>query len=205
VTPRIRSAPAGATPSPYYAWKIAEAYPDARIAQLGDGGGGYRRSETGINPLSRWGTLVHLDQYPEFAGMTAEEMTYEDLYITAAKRHPNILFAEYDTAEDAVQKRYLAMSGSKTPRLLASLEANYNDIRAEVDNFRFYVAGGDSHTILARPEFYTIQVDGRRIRDWVADLANFRPVENVKCENCQEAELIGGGASAGRSVDPSAP
>jgi len=62
-----------------------------------------------------------------------------------------------------------------------------------------------SSTFLARPEFYTIQVDGRRIRDWVADLANFRPVENVKCENCQEAELIGGGASAGRSVDPSAP
>jgi len=193
----VTGSSAGAIPSPYYAWKIADAYPDARIAQLGDGAGGYRRDDTATNPMSEWGTMGHFQQYPEFEGMSAEEIAYEDLYIAAAKRHPDILFTEYDAAEDAVQKRFLAMSGSQTTHLIESLEANHNDIRAEVDNFRAYVAGGDSHTILARPEFYTFQVDGRRIRDWVADLADFETVENVICDHCNEAEVGGEGQPSG--------
>ncbi|MDZ7671097.1 MAG: pectin acetylesterase-family hydrolase [Gammaproteobacteria bacterium] len=189
----VTGSSAGAIPSPYYAWKIADHYTDARIAQLGDGAGGYRRSAADTSDrLARWGTLEHLAQYPEFADMTEAEFTYEHLYIAAAKRHPQILFAEYDAAEDAVQKRFLAMSGADTATLRDLLLANHADIRAEVDNFRAYVAGGDSHTILARPEFYTFQVDGRRIRDWVADLAAFRDVSDVVCRQCAEAELTAG-------------
>jgi hypothetical protein len=129
--------------------------------------------------------------------MTEDQLAYEDLYIVAATRHPDILFAEYDAAEDAVQKRFLAMSGNETATLLDLLEANHADIRAEVSNFRAYVAGGDSHTILARPEFYTFQVNGLRIRDWVADLAEFRDVQDVSCESCTEAELYQPAGAAG--------
>lgn len=187
----VTGSSAGAIPSPYYAWKIAGHYPDAQIAQLGDAAGGYRRSEdVNLARMEQWGSMDHFEQYPEFADMPPEDFRYEDLYIVAAKRYPNILFAEYDAAEDAVQKRFLAMGGRDTPSLRELLLANHADIRAEVDNFRAYVAGGDSHTVLARPEFYTFQVGGRRIRDWVADLAAFEDVENVTCEKCDEPELV---------------
>lgn len=193
----VTGSSAGAIPSPYYAWKMADHYPEARIAQLGDGAGGYRRSATDTSDrLSRWGTIAHLAQYPEFADVAEHEFTYEHLYIAAAQRYPGILFAEYDAAEDAVQKRFLAMSGADTSTLRELLLANHADIRAEVDNFRAYVAGGDSHTILARPEFYTFQVDGRRIRDWVADLAAFKNVSDVVCRQCAEAEVAPGAETA---------
>ena len=190
----VTGSSAGAIPSPYYAWLIADHYADARVAQLGDGAGGYRRAGTANGTddrLEKWGTFEHLRQYPEFADVSADALTYEDLYIAAARRHPDILFAEYDAAEDAVQKRFLAMGGTETTSLLGALQANHADIRAEVDNFRAYIAGGDSHTILARPEFYTFTADGRRVRDWVADLAAFRDVADVTCDPCDAPQLTG--------------
>lgn len=188
----VTGSSAGAIPSPYYAWLIADNYPDARIAQLGDGAGGYRRSaDANISRMEQWGTMEHLAQHPEFADMPIEAFRYEDLYIAAAKRYPRIVFAEYDAAEDEVQKRFLAMAGNETTTLLDLLRANHADVRAEVDNFRTYIAGGDSHTILARPEFYTFHVNGRRVRDWVADLASYSDVEDVLCDSCAEAEVLG--------------
>jgi hypothetical protein len=185
----VTGSSAGAIPSPYYAWRVAEAYPDAHIAQLGDGAGGYRRSEAlQNNPITAWGTLDYLSRYPEFAGMTERDFTYESLYVAAARRFPGTLFAQYDAAEDAVQKRFLTLGGSAPANLRDLLLANHADIRDEVDNFRAYVAGGDSHTILARPEFYTYHVGGVRIRDWVAGLARFEAVADVTCDRCGVAE-----------------
>jgi hypothetical protein len=200
----VTGSSAGAIPSPYYAWRIADHYPQARLAQLGDGAGGYRRGKSDPSDrLSRWGALEHLSRYPEFADVTEPEFTYEALYVAAAKRHPDVLFAEYDAAEDATQRRFLAMSGNDTESLRELLLANHADIRDEVGNFRVYVGGGDSHTILARPEFYTLHVDGMRVRDWVAAMADFQPVQDVVCNNCDEAEHRGAVAAEGDTPEGS--
>lgn len=195
----VTGSSAGAIPSPYYAWQIAEHYGDARIAQLGDGAGGFRRSgDVNLARMEQWRTLEHLRRHDEFADMPPEDFTYEHLYVAAARRFPGITFAEYDTAEDEVQKRFLVMGGRETETLLELLQANHADVRREVDNFRTYIAGGDSHTILARPEFYRFEVAGRRVRDWVADLAAFRNVEDVTCEPCDAAELHESAAEGGQ-------
>lgn len=189
----VTGSSAGAIPSPYYAWLIADAYPNARVAQLGDGAGGYRReSEATFGRMAQWGTLAHLRRHPEFADVSDDAFTYESLYIAAAQRHRDVVFAQYDAAEDGVQKRFLAMGGSATDTLLPGLLANHADIRAAVDNFRVYIAGGDSHTVLARPEFYSFHVGGVRVRDWVAALARFEPVDDVICDPCDVAEVRSG-------------
>ena len=62
------------------------------------------------------------------------------------------MFAAYDTAEDVVQR----ISGTGAPdgmSLRPLLDANQTDIRAQVENLP-YIAGGELHTILGRPEFY---------------------------------------------------
>ncbi|MEZ5550557.1 MAG: pectin acetylesterase-family hydrolase [Pseudomonadales bacterium] len=182
----VTGSSAGSIPSPYFAWQIAAQYPGARIAQLGDASGGYRRSATtNTDRMLQWGTLDYLaSRHPEFSEVTEDAFNYELLYIKAAQARPDILFAEYDAAEDTVQKRFLALGGSTADSLLDLLRANHRDIRAEVSNFRTYVGPGDSHTILGRPEFYTAESDGVRIRDWVADLAAYRTVQNVECDPC---------------------
>ena len=187
----VTGSSAGSIPSPYYAMKIAETYPDARVAQLGDGAGGYRRGADGARPHDQWGTLAVMNQHPAWAEESAESFNYERIYIGAAKYLPDVQFAEYDTAEDSVQKRFLELSGNNTAQLIDNLDANYADIRSEATNFVGYIAGGDLHTILGRPEFYTYTVGDRAVRDWVADLAGGRPVSDVRCDDCRLPEFDG--------------
>jgi hypothetical protein len=186
----VTGSSAGSIPSPYYAMQVADHYPDAHIAQLGDGSGGYRRDAAATSPQQLWGTLEVLGRQDEFAGLTDATFSYESLYIAAARRHPEMIFAEFDTAEDATQKRYLAMSGSETTKLLTLLRANHADIRAAVENFRAYVAGGEMHTILGRPEFYTYRVGTVSVRDWVDALARGEDVNDVSCTDCGEPEVL---------------
>ena len=187
----VTGSSAGAIPSPLYTALIADHYVNARIAQLGDGAGGYRRTNNDSRPDEQWGTFDFITQEQGFANLRPETMTYESLYIAAAQAHPDITFAEYDAAEDAVQKRFLSMSGQKDVALQQAIEANHADIRREVGNFSSYIAGGDSHTILGRPEFYTLASNGMAIRDWVAALANFETVENVTCAPCDIESFSG--------------
>ncbi len=187
----VTGSSAGAIPSPYYAAVVADQYPDARIAQLGDGAGGYRRINNDTRPDQQWGTFNFLNQTPGFEQTQQEGFNYEKLYIAAANAHPEILFAEYDAAEDAVQKQFLALSGSTTTQLKAALTANHADIRAQAENFRAFIGGGDSHTILRRPEFYSYASNGTAIRDWVAALANFDSPDDVSCDDCAEVSFTG--------------
>ncbi len=187
----VTGSSAGAIPSPFYAAILADRYPDAKVAQLGDGAGGYRRMTTDARPNDQWATYGFLAATPGFETITPENFSYEALYIAAAKAHPDVVFAEYDTAEDAVQKRFLALSGTRSESLLDNLNANHADIRAAVPNFRAYIAGGDSHTVLLRPEFYSYASDGVAIRDWVAGLAARDAVADVACRVCDEVSYAG--------------
>jgi len=192
----VTGSSAGSIPSPYYAMHIGEHYPEARIAQLGDGSGGYRLNGEQTRPQDKWGTLERLRQMPEFESLRSEDFNYEILYIAAAKRHPDATFAKYDTAEDVTQKRFLAIEGSSPESLLTLIEANQADIKNEVGNFHSFIAGGDLHTILGRPEFYTYQVNGISLRDWVANLVSGETISDVHCADCSQPEMIAGASSA---------
>ena len=182
----VTGSSAGAIPSPFYASLIADHYADAIVTQLGDGAGGYRQTNSDARPHAAWGTFRFITEEAGFDALDSSTMNYESLYIAAAQRHPNIQFAEYDAAQDSVQKSFLALSGQQDVDLLDALTANHADIRAQADNFRSFIAGGESHTVLARPEFYTFAADGTSIRDWVAALANNEEVEDVRCINCDQ-------------------
>ncbi len=186
----VTGSSAGSIPSPYYGAHVAERYPAAQLTVLGDGAGGYRRFD-GVQPFEPWDTLDAIDAHESFAVLQPEDFTYESLYVVAARQRPDLIFAQYDTAEDVVQKRFLALGGSSVESLLPLLDANHADIESEVPNFRSYVAGGDVHTILARPELYTYQTDGVRLLDWVSGLVSGEPVDSVHCSaSCDEPGLI---------------
>jgi len=202
----VTGSSAGSIPSPYYAYHVARHYPEARITQLGDGAGGYRGIGSTARPHLQWDTLAVVSDLPELAAIEPEQFSFEHLYIAAAKHQPRVTFAQYDTAEDSVQLRFLALGGNDATSLQPLLEANHADIRAAVPNFRAFVAGGDVHTILARPELYTYHVGGRRVVDWVAALQTGEPVEDVLCGECRTAEVLAplpGEAAPTGGVQPS--
>ena len=180
----VTGSSAGAIPSPYYASIVADHYPEARTAQLGDAAGGYRRNDAARRIDDQWGIVEVVSQTPGFTHITPDDFSYEALYVAAARRHPEVRFARYDTADDEVQRFFLGLTGETDASLVSLIRANQADIDREVDNVRAYLAAGDVHTILSRPEFYTYEVNGRRFRDWIADLATGEAVADALCDEC---------------------
>ena len=199
----VTGSSAGAIPSPLYASIVANHYQEARVAQLGDGAGGYRRSSGDNRPQDQWGSFNFLNEEQGFEHITPDSMTYEALYVAAAKAHPDIMFTQYDAAEDSVQKYFLNLGGSPDADLIDNLKANHADIRGEVINFRSLIVGGESHTILGRPEFYAWAAQDVSVRDWVADVAAGRSVDNVSCQDCASESFAGPAlpAAAQRVID----
>ena len=177
----VTGSSAGSIPSPLYAYEIKNHYPNARVTQLGDGSGGYRRLPGASLPHTQWGTLDTIKHIPYFAEMTDDQLRYEDLYIAAAKAHPDVQFAQFDNAEDAVQLRFLSITSPDVAGLQDLLDKNRLDITNEVANFTAYTAPGDGHTILGTGKLYTESVGGVTFLDWLTRLAEGEAVETVHC------------------------
>ncbi len=88
------------------------------------------------------------------------------------------------TELDNVQMRYHLAAGDSADTFGPALARAISTIHAASPNFRSYMADGDVHCIMPGNSFYSREIAGVRFRDWVADLAAGRDVENVQCEDC---------------------
>ena len=177
---------AGALGSSFHAPNIMAQYDDVRVTQFGDSGGGYRGDLS--SQFSRWGTADVLPDLPEFDGLTAADLSFNLFYLAAGARFPDHLLSQFNTAHDEAQQFFVSLSVNALPYEEA-LAANIGELETNLDNFRSFTAGGTQHCVLPFDEFYTYQVDGVRVRDWVADLAAGEPIENIACTGCETAEL----------------
>lgn len=173
----VTGSSAGAIPSPLYASRVAQHYPNARVVQLGDAAGGYRaKAITDI--LAGWGATSALLTDPAYQGVDSATFNLETLYIVGSRATPRVTFAQYNNAADAIQVIFLRLLGVPDP-LPAMIAGNLADIRAANPRFRSYTSPGDMHTILLRPEFYTLTVDSVGFRDWLANLLDGTEVKDV--------------------------
>jgi hypothetical protein len=173
----VTGSSAGAIPSPLYASRVAEHYPSARVVQLGDAAGGYRaKAITDI--LAGWGATSALLTNPAYRGVDSATFNLETLYIVGSRATPRVMFTQYNNSDDAIQVIFLRLLGVKDT-LPAMIAGNLADIRAANPKFRSYTSPGDMHTILLRPEFYTLTVDSVAFRDWLAGLLDGGEVKDV--------------------------
>ena len=179
---------AGSIASPFYTAFVAEQYPEAQIAQLGDASGSYRADVLYDHVLVNWGVMDILPDFPEYEDVMAGDLSPETFYVVAGGRYPDIALAQFNTAGDEVQLFFLSLLGVTDTLLLELLTANLADIGSAVDNFVSFTAGGIGHTVLGTPEFYTYQVGGTRFRDWAAALAAGEEIEDVMCTDCDSAD-----------------
>lgn len=186
----VTGSSAGGVAAPFYGGIVAEHYPDAHLAVLGDSAGGFRFGAANAAIMESWGTVDILPDWPEYAGITAENLFNETFYIASANRFPNVVFAEYNSAHDEQQYFGLSLVGITGTPLPDILHSSYTEIReATPGNFFTYTAGGSKHGILPTSSFYSYQVDGVGLRDWVAALAAGEEINDVMCTDCDEMEL----------------
>jgi hypothetical protein len=105
--------------------------------------------------------------------------------VEAAGLHdPDIVMSRFDYAYDAVQAAFLQVLGITDP-LLPTVDANEAMIEAAgVDQLSFTAPGTD-HTLVRKPVFYEMELNGVRLVDWVASIVAGEPVEDVHCEECE--------------------
>lgn len=113
-----------------------------------------------------------------------EGWTFPSLFVGAATRDPDIVFARHDYAHDAVVRVFTDEFGERRDGE-ALLAASERWIEEQGVDLATYVARGDGHTVLSHPEFYTEDVKGVPLVTWVAELVGGQPVDDVHCERCE--------------------
>lgn len=174
---------AGSIGSAAFAPYIIEQYPQTRIAQMGD-------SFMGVfhQPFA-WENTHASDKFPDWIPQLDPyrnvPFTMAQYYSAIANYYPNYTFAQSTYAFDWVQVEYYLRRGGDPARFGNDLQAHLSEISANAPNYRAYVAAGDRHCIIPFAEFYTVETNGVRLTDWMADLAAGIPVSNVYCESCE--------------------
>jgi len=181
---------AGSYGSAMWAPHIARHYPSSQIVQLGDSGAGVITDDFFQESFPAWSAEGAFPNWidaldPDQVSLVEQELA--DLYVGVANYYPDHQFAQYNTAFDENQTFYFtAMGGSDAAEWSARMHASIADIEARADTFVSFIASGEQHCIIPYDNFYTVNVDGVRLVDWVDDLLAKTPVDSQACTACDE-------------------
>lgn len=183
----VTGASAGAYGAAVHYAEIRDAFPQSRIAMLGDSGQGVATADFIAQRNANWRYTLPKDVFGDDATRVADD----DLVTILAAHYPNDRFAQYTTAQDLTQSGFYALMGAPnacrawTQKMTSDLRQ-----REQAPNFRAYLAAGQSHTILRSQSFYTQHSGGESFVDWFSALLNADDANwtNQVCDNCTNVQ-----------------
>jgi len=178
----VTGSSAGGVPAPRVGGLIADEFPDADVAALADGSGGYARNPEVSRAIGGiWGSFDTLPDWPEIAGLPDGEVTIPDWFKYPGLHAPNLRLARFDHAWDEVQYFYAALAGldGGMREVLDVNEALSEDAGVPLD---VYIAAGTDHTILGADELYSLETDGVLFIDWLTTFVDGEVPGDVVCE-----------------------
>jgi hypothetical protein len=110
--------------------------------------------------------------------------TFPGLFVEAGSRHPDIVFARHDHARDQRQALWFPILGLPEGDLLARMDANEAQIESAGVDLHSFTGPGEDHVVLTDGPFYTEEVNGVTLVDWVTRLVEGEPVDDVHCTDC---------------------
>ena len=190
---------------------LARAYPKAKLNVLADASQGVTAPAFDVAPVGRnsWN--------PQFAPWVwpnaAAGIPGNELLRVATQKYPEAKVSQFTTSFDGVQiffygamKQLYGFAGNcsnpsdPNPANLSNAFDWYQQMSTKLvsyantlPNFRYYVAGGQHHTILAEPGFYTEGSAGVSFSEWLDDMVGNRggrkgqgggDWRNVACPTC---------------------
>ena len=162
--------------------RIAGAWPQAKVTLLDDSGPPFADMYLAPCLQAEWRGLWNLDATlpvdcddcfgPDGGGIS-------NLAPYLAAKHPDQRFALFSSAQDAVIRTFFGygmnncLGGVMTGEMFeAGLHDLRDDVLADDPVWASYYAPGIGHTITSGPGYYTTEVDGLRLVDWLAALLN---------------------------------
>jgi hypothetical protein len=175
---------AGSVAAPLYGGLAADALPGAKVTVLAHGSGSYSEARLFNKPIAAWGVSNSIPAWAENAGLISERWSFPALFVQSGRHDPDIVFGRFDYAYDATQESWYRLVGGPAEDLLSRIDANESRIERAGVNLLSYVAPGDEHVVLADGPFYTEEVNGVKLVDWVTRLIEGKPLTDVRCTNC---------------------
>lgn len=195
---------------------IAEEFTNSKIHLLGDAGNGVITDDFKQNVDTLWGaSLPDAGMFHGFSAYNIDELTIADLYSTIANFYSNYRFAQYTAAWDENQVFfYNVMLNIENPgidyenwyhhndpenlpwcnwndEMLSILDTTVTNMTTDPNNYAYFIAPGEVHTILMNNEVYTLTVNGVRFVDWLRSIVEEGATfANVKCTDCQQPENV---------------
>jgi Pectinacetylesterase len=173
--------------APVYGGLAADLLPDARVTVLGSEFG-HIPDDPDLNARflgELWGAYANMPDWEVNQGLTARDWGPPRFWIQAGTHDPKIVLARFDFAYDKEAAQGVASLGMDPSKLLSVIDANEAAVEEAGVVLHSYTAPGNGHRILEWPRFYEIEVNGKRLVDWVTRLIEHKPVEDVHCQKCR--------------------
>jgi hypothetical protein len=168
--------------APLYGGLVSDRLPDAQVTVLG-GSSGHISEDPDRNAAlgELWGAYRNMPDWEVNEGLTARDWGPRRFWIQAGLHDPDIVLARFDFAYD----REAAGDVQAGADQLAVIDANEAAIEEAGVVLHNFTAGGDDHGIFEWETFYEAEVDGVRFADWVSELIEGEPVDDVHCQQCR--------------------
>jgi Pectinacetylesterase len=171
---------AGSIPAPLYGGIVADLLPAADVTVLADSSGAYPDDpRINVEILGQWGAFESMPDWEVNEGVTAQDWSIPRLWVQSGLHNPEIVMARFDYAGDEVQASFMELAGVDASDGASSIAANEAAIEASGVVQHSYTAPGGEHGVVANEEFYTLEVDGVALVDWVGALVAAEPLDDV--------------------------
>lgn len=180
---------AGSVAAPIYGGLVADLLSDARITVFGFQSGAFP-DDPALNAAiigELWGAYDNMPDWEVNEGLTTNDWGPRQFWVQAGLHRPDIVLARFDSAFDphAVEAlEYLSVSGVDASNTLAVIDANEEAVEAAGVILHSYTAPGQGHGILEFETFYTLEVNGVKLVDWVKALLAGESLGDVHCDDC---------------------
>jgi hypothetical protein len=184
----VTGSSAGGVPSPLFGGLLADELPDADIAVLADGSGGYASNPAQNSFIGGlWGLPDIIPDWPELDGVPVENFGIPDMFAYAGLHAPGVRMARYDNSWDETQAFFARFAGldGGLPTVLDANEAISEDVGVDLD---VYLAPGYDHTILRSDRVYSTEVAGVTFLDWLTTFVEGGDPGDVRCTECGPTE-----------------
>jgi hypothetical protein len=178
---------AGSVAAPVYGGVVADLLPQAQVTVLADSSGTYP-DDPDLNTEilgEQWGALETMPDWEVNEGLTAADWGPPRFWVQAGLHDPDLVLARFDFAYDEVQAFFMEQLEVDTSDLVAAIDANEAAIEDAGVVQHSYTAPGNDHGVVGDNLFYTLDVNGVPLVDWVATLIAGEVLDDVHCDQCQ--------------------
>jgi hypothetical protein len=176
---------AGSYGSILWSAHVMEHYSNALVTQFGDSGAGVITDEFFRESFPSWNATLAFPVFipaldPEQVELLDQSLI--DLYAGIGNYFGTQRISQYDSAYDENQTFYFqAMGGSDAEEWSRRMFASIGEIHDRTPSFSSFIPSGEQHCIIPYDNFYTVNVDGRLLTDYLQDMIDREPIERLTC------------------------